>query len=267
MPVKMTREIPVYVLTSGSLAPFRADYEHFRLVASADWADFVRKLDSAGPDSLALIDPYGDDPSMPAPKLFRLLDGFPSVAVVAGFHLTPERVADARTMIEAGVSGIVNLRIDTTPALAARHFRDAVGRPFKRRVEAILPPYLPVDARTILRAACGVAVLGGGAQDLADVFDVSQKTLANWCEDQRLPTTRSLQLWMRLLLAAFLLEDAGRTVHSAALAAGYSSDRSLRRAFESELGIDASSLRREGAFDRVSAAFTEILRSRRAGAS
>ena len=60
---------------------------------------------------------------------------------------------------------------------------------------------------------------------------------------------------MRILLAAVLLDDPGRTVLSVAHACGYASDSSLRRAMQDFLGTGPSALRREGAFGRASRVF------------
>ena len=48
---------------------------------------------------------------------------------------------------------------------------------------------------------------------------------------------------MRILLSAQLLEDPGRTVASAALACGYTTDRTLRRVVQRFIGLDVPALR------------------------
>ncbi len=261
MPVKQGRTVPLYLMNSPSLAPVAASYEQLRLVTVGGWGALFERMREVGPDSVVLVDPYDGETAEPCDKLFGLLESFPSVAVVVALRLTPARVGDVRWMIEAGAAGVLDLAIDTSAAVAVRHFHDAVGRPFKRRVQAVLPAHLSADARVMIRAACEVAVLGGGARELADAFDVTPKTFAAWCESRRLPTTRALQLWLRLLLAALLLEDAGRTVQSAARAAGYSGDRALRRAFDQLLGSGPGSLRCGGAFEAVARAFADELRA------
>lgn len=204
---------------------------------------------------MVVVDPYADDETAPAHELAVVLDVFPSAAVVCAFDLTPARVGDVRQMLHGGISGLVNLRVDTTPAIMAHHLREAAGRPFKRHLESITPPHLAADARHILTGACHVAVTGGGVDELAALFGVNAKTLSLWCQKFRLGSTRSLLVWIRLLLASLLLEDQGRTIDSAARAAGYSSDRGLRRTFEQTLGTAPSSVRKDGALTQVSTAF------------
>ncbi|HET7233773.1 MAG TPA: helix-turn-helix domain-containing protein [Longimicrobium sp.] len=227
--------------------------------AVSGWTELNEALRNAPPATVVVINPYADDETAPAREMFTLMEAFPSVAVVGAFVVTPARVGDVRQMLQAGISGVVNLRVDTTPEVAARHIREAVGRPVKRQVEAALPQHLSADARHIIRAACDVALVGGGVDDVAAVFEVNAKTLSLWCNKFKLGPTRSLLVWIRLLLAASLLEDRGRTVDSAARAAGYSSDRGLRRAFEQTLGTAPSTVRKGGALALVSRAFREHL--------
>ena len=70
---------------------------------------------------------------------------------------------------------------------------------------------------------------------------------------------------MRILLATELLDDPGRTVSSVALACGYASDNSLRRALQDFLDTTPTALRRIGAFATASRAFLRELDTVRQG--
>jgi AraC-like DNA-binding protein len=107
--------------------------------------------------------------------------------------------------------------------------------------------------------AAEVVSLGGRGRDLARALHLSERTVLRWSERAVLPPPRRLMAWMRILLAASLLDDPGRTVLSVAYACGYSSDSSLRRAMQDFLGTIPTTLRREGAFSRASARFLEEL--------
>jgi AraC-like DNA-binding protein len=114
-------------------------------------------------------------------------------------------------------------------------------------------------ARTLLMAAAEVVSMGGRGRDLARSLHLSERTVLRWSERSGLPPPRRLMAWMRILLAASLLDDPGRTVLSVAFACGYSSDSSLRRAMQDFLGTIPTTLRREGAFSRASRLFLEEL--------
>lgn len=253
------RPAPLVVLDHPSLEYVRQHHHALDVRTVATWTALVAVLREVGPPTVALVNPYGEDETAPAPELFALLESFPSATVVCAFGTTAERVGDIRQMLQAGISGIVNLHVDTTPAVAARHIHEAVGRPFKRQVEAALPHHLSADARHIVRAACEAVLFGGGVDEVADVFGVNSKTLSVWCRRFKLGPTRNLLVWVRLLLSAAMLEDRGRTVDRVALAVGYASGRGLRRAFEQTLGTAPRDIRNSGALSRVSQAFREHL--------
>ena len=66
---------------------------------------------------------------------------------------------------------------------------------------------------------------------------------------------------MRILQAAALLDDPGRTVFSVARACGYSSDSGLRRVTMKFLNASPTQMRRRGAFAGASKGFLAELQS------
>jgi AraC-like DNA-binding protein len=226
---------PVVLLGSPKLSFVRELRGRFRVREVADWAALATLLPSEHPTSVVVLDPYGSA-DVPCRAFWDILEQFPSVAVVPAFEAHSERLDQMRGMMTAGVSEFLNLdREDTAPLVAAR-IRSAFARPFKRRIDAALSPHVGVEARTILTAAAEVAVRGGGPAELADAFGVRAKTLASWCAAHALPLPRRLLAWLRILLAAHLLEDCGRTRVSVAAACGYRTDRSLRRIIQRFVG-------------------------------
>jgi AraC-like DNA-binding protein len=97
--------------------------------------------------------------------------------------------------------------------------------------------------------------VGGRGKYLARALHLSERTVLRWTERAGLPPPRRLMAWMRILMAASLLDDPGRTVLSVAYACGYASDSSLRRAMQDFLGTIPTTLRREGAFARAAQVF------------
>ena len=94
-----------------------------------------------------------------------------------------------------------------------------------------------LDGQVVLRRGDQVAIDGTtGSVTTEDVTLVEPvmsdefRTVLRWAERAGLPAPRRMLAWMRILLAAVLLDDPGRTVLSVAHACGYSSDSSLRRA-------------------------------------
>lgn len=248
-------EQPVVLLATPKLAFVRALRGRFRVLEVADWEALSKVLPSVHPTSVVVLDPYGAGET-PCSAFWEILERFPSVAVVPAFEAHAGRVDHMRGMMAAGVSEFLNLDREDTAALAGARIRSAFARPFKRRMDASLSSHVGVEARTILTAAAEVAVRGGGANDLAQAFGVRPKTLGSWCPAHGLPVPRRLLAWLRILLAAHLLEDAGRTRVTAAAACGYRTDRSLRRIIQRFVGPYSG----EPLFHAAARAFDDELR-------
>jgi AraC-like DNA-binding protein len=238
----------------------------------ADWDELFRIVPELPPSGVVLIDCTADHPHPPVPSpAWDLLTAYPSVAMVAAVDARKVEPATLGELVQGGFADVLDLSLEEDSALAARRLSEAYGRPFKRWVEEGLNRYPSARARTIIRAAAHVAVTGGGAPKLAAQFGVTPETIAQWCADAALPPPRGLQAWVRILLAALLLQEQPRTVSAVAFGCGYSSDRALRRAMNRFLGYDTRTLRRQGAFSVVMEAFNaELAQTRerkRAGAS
>lgn len=263
----MNRVYPVVVL----LHPDRGFAERVRracegryaLRAVGDWESLRAALRDGPPRSLALIDPYerAYGPAALAPELRALLTELPSSTVIAACSLRRGCLEDIRTLGEWGVTRVVSLEEEDTPLAIARVLEACQGRPLRSLLHRSLPASLSARGRAIAMAAAEVVSAGGLGRDLARRLSVTPRTLQRWCRGSGLPAPRQLLAWMRILLAAELLDDPGRSVLGVALACGYSTDAALRNTFRGFLRASPSSLRRDGAFERVAAAFLEALRA------
>jgi AraC-like DNA-binding protein len=227
-----------------------------------DWESLRAAISNAPPAALLVVDPYvpgNGDVMQLSPQLRALLWEFPSATVLAAMELRPGRSHDVRTLGEWGVTDIISIGEEDTHEAISRRLRGAQGRPLQNLLQRCLPSAMSGRARTLLMAAAEVVSMGGRGRDLARALHLSERTVLRWSERSGLPPPRRLMAWMRILLAASLLDDPGRTVLSVAYACGYSSDSSLRRAMQDFLGTIPTTLRREGAFSRASRLFLEEL--------
>lgn len=234
--------------------------KQFRARFVADWEQLRREVADSPPATLVLVDPYDDGRAdEPSAALRALLWEFPSATVLAALEILPGRSHHLRTLGEWGVTDVVSMDEDDTPDAIARRLRSAQGRPLQNLLERALPTTTSGRTRTLLMTAAEVVSMGGRGRDLARTLHLSERTVLRWAERAALPPPRRLMAWMRILLAASLLDDPGRTVVRVASACGYASDSSLRRAMQDFLGTIPTTLRREGAFTRASRAFVEEL--------
>jgi AraC-like DNA-binding protein len=235
-----------------------------RVVAS--WAALHAELHVAVPSALAVVDPYHGSGARPrlAPELRELLRSNPGVAVLAALEVSVDSFADLRTLGEWGVVQVISLSGDNVGSLA-RLLTSVRGRRVKALLDRALPANTPARTRCILAQAAEVASASGHATDLARALHVSMRTLLRWCERAEIPPPRQILGWMRILMAAEMLDDPGRSVESIALACGYAADSGLRRALRDFMGSSPKLLRKQGAFATASEAFTRALRAPDAG--
>jgi len=170
--------------------------------------------------------------------------------------------ADVSVLLEWRVSGLLDLDLQRNAESVAEMLRDAHARPFKRVAERLLRRRSET-AKNLVRAACEVAVEHGGAVELARKFGVAPTTVNQWCLLEGLPVPRRLLAWARVLLAAMLLGEEGRSVASAGRAAGYANDHALRRALIAFGAGNPSSTPRAEHLPRAAAAFASDLREAR----
>lgn len=234
----------------------------FQCTFLSGWDALRRAVVESPPAAILIVDPYADsprdDPQLSS-ELRALLWEFPSATVLAALEIRPGRSRDLRTLGEWGVTDVISLVEDDTHEAIYRRLRTVEGRSLQTLLERTLPPLLSGRTRMLMMTAAEVVAVGGKARELARRLHLSERTVLRWAERGGLPPPRRLLAWMRILLAASLLDDPGRTVLSVAHACGYASDSSLRRAMQDFLSVGPTALRREGAFPAASRAFLEEL--------
>jgi AraC-like DNA-binding protein len=232
----------------------------FRLTRVAEWAELAGELARAPGTAVSIVDPY--DPARPgelAAELGALLARFPAATVIAALPVGPGNAAELRTLFEWGVADVIALGREDTPAALARRVRAVQARTVHRLLKRALPRGVPSRARILLTTAAETVAAGGQAPELAAALGVNERTVPRWCRRADLPAPRRLLAWLRLLLAADLLDDPGRPVASIAEACGYASEVSLKAALRQFMGAPPSELRRRGAFDTAARAFAQEL--------
>lgn len=224
------------------------------------WERLLEEVPTGGHGATLIVDPFHAAPqAAPAEPLYTLRREYPSSIVLAAIAPEVFRVSQVRVLNELGVAEVLRIGYDSTPFRLARRIEAARERSGLLAVLATLPGSIPPRAQVILEAAIATVTTSGGAPELARALFVSGRTLQRRCARADLPPPRSLMALLRVVLAARYLDDPGRTVLSAAIAAGYASDTSLNRAFRREGLPSPSSLRRGAALSRAVHSFLEKL--------
>lgn len=246
----------------------RASWQKFDVRQVTTWTDLREAVQESAPGALVVVDPHADanGNGTLSPALHAFLLDFPSATVLAALEVRPADFRQLRTLGAWGVVDLICLEQDATAEAIGHLLLSVSGVRLRALLEEFLPPTTPGRARSILLVAADVVSSGGHAADLADALGVTRRTLLRWCEDAGMPAPRRIMTWMRILLAAEMLDEPGRTVASIAFACGYASDTALRTTLTMQLGKTPKVLRREGAFMTASEAFLHELRSARNGA-
>jgi AraC-like DNA-binding protein len=241
----------------------RACAQRYHLSLMGSWQDLMTAAEAIPPHALVVVDPYEPGPrgETLSPTLQFLLGEFPSLTVLAALAVHPSAYEDLRMLGEWGITRVIVLDEEDTPTAIAMRLETATGRRLRYLVRQTLSDQNG-RAHAILAAASRTVVDAGGAADLARSLHVTTRTLLRWCRAAGLPAPRRLLAWLRILLAAELLDDPGRSIMGVALACGYSSDATLRQALKSFVGTTPKFLRREGAFAVVSKAFAADVKGR-----
>jgi methylphosphotriester-DNA--protein-cysteine methyltransferase len=236
----------------------RAGSGAFRLTPVDGWDELGAALRRAPGTSVSVVDPYGADGALAA-ELRALLDELPSATVLAACEVDAARADDLRTLLKWGVADVIALgREDSAPALA-RRIRAVQARTIHRLLRRALPRGVPSRARALLTTAAETVAAGGLAPELAAALGVNERTVPRWFQRADLPPPRRLLAWLRLLLAAELLDDPGRSVASVARGCGYASEVSLKAALRQFMRAPPSELRERGAFETAANLFAREL--------
>lgn len=230
----------------------------FRIQKVPCWRSLYREAAHAPCTSVVCVDPYVGSRRGPAPELGGLLLLLPSTRVVATVDLSAVPVDDLLTLGRLGVAEVVGR--------AAVDVRDAVQRiqalaqpPLVARIDRAFEGRIDPGVRALIRTAAELAGHGAPAPRLADWLYVSPRTLTRACTRLGIPAPQHLMGWTRVLHAVVLLDEPGRRPRDAAHAAGFASERSLRRAVQRYLGCSLESLRRGGALPRAVRRFVRSL--------
>ncbi|MBV9772342.1 MAG: AraC family transcriptional regulator [Gemmatimonadetes bacterium] len=226
------------------------------------WDELRTRIRGAQAHALFLVDPYHGRGRLPgsAPELIQLLRDFPSTTVVVAMAPRPGWLQDVLTLGERGVTEVIDLGSELSTEAVRQRLDRARGRPLRTLLQRGVEVSVPGRGRAILDTAVEVASCGGGVHTLARALGLSGPTLLRWCARSGLPNPRRLMIWLRVLSAAELLDDPGRSVLDIAFSCGYSSDRALRRALLCTVGIGPAELRRRGAFRTAAGRFLAMLR-------
>lgn len=233
----------------------------YYVVPVADWSALADALQRSSPMAVAVVDPgiHREDPAAPAETLRRLLESYPSSTVVAALPVRGQDSVVLQTLRDWGVADVLDLIRERTPDAVARRLRVVQGRTPQRVLARALPGSVSGRTRALLGVAAETVARGGMVPELARALDVTERTVARWHQQADLPPPRRVLVWLRLLLAADLLDNPGRSLEAVARGCGYAGGASLKATLRAVLRMTPRELRAEGAFRTTVQRFQEEL--------
>jgi len=247
---------PVFLLTgSGELeAILRTIVDPpFAIQRVSHWAELKRALTSAPQTAICFADALGSVGSEKglSEGLREVSRGHPLVAVVACAHVAEceLEVFDALRMWD--VAEILDFEKELSPAGVSRRL-DLVKTVWAQRLfSRALPRTLSARGRTLLEAVADVSARGGYVTELADALGISRGTVTRWSAAAGVPEPRRMFAWIRLLLAADLLERPDHSIESVARLSGFTSAASLKSTSKTFTALSPSELREKGPFETI----------------
>jgi AraC-like DNA-binding protein len=217
----------------------------------------------AAPDVAAILTDLWDAQGQPvAPTLKRVRNAFPAIPIVVCCRLAPESATELLEVARAGINALACRGFDDINAklasilLQARHDCDAT------RILAAIRPYLRKNEVPIVDYCITHAQQRISVSQVAAALSLSRRTLSYRLATGRLLSAHSLIVWCRLLTAARLLQDSGRTVEAVALSLQFGSAAAFRNMLRRKAGLTPADLRACGGQDFLLRAFTRLLADR-----
>ena len=225
----------------------------------------VLALVEQGLATIVVLDHRDYDGNAALPVVRRLRDEYPSVPIV--MYLPMAAVASGAVMdyARAGVSQLVFQGMDDFKTSLRSAIDAALDQVSASALADDLEAVIPSTIVPFLRYCLEHARRNITVEEVAAAMGVHRKTLVDRLKAARLPSPRAMIGWSRLLMAARLLDDPGRTIEQVALKLDFASGTALRNMFKRYTGLRTTEVRENGGVRCLLHAFKRELAAVSAG--
>jgi AraC-like DNA-binding protein len=215
--------------------------------------------------SLAIVDMRDRDGISTLSTVRQIRDQFPSVPVVLYCVLSPDSSRDVLDFARAGVNDLVLRGVDDLRLTLRSAVQTALDHCSAKAMLEEIEPLVPANLLPILRYCLENGRRNLKVEGVAVALSVHRKTLRDRLNAAGFPSPSSLISWCRLLVAARMLEDRGRSVEQVALLLDFPSGTSLRNMMKRYTGLVSSEVRENGGVRCVLHVFKRELAAAAAG--
>jgi AraC-like DNA-binding protein len=209
--------------------------------------------------SLAILDLFADGKAQ-FDVIRRLKLRAERITIIAYVTATPQRARDLFDAGRAGIDGLLIAGEDDTPAAFRAVLERAEARGVAHSVRPHLKGYGPIVQDAVL-VAITRAHLRLTSQRLVSILSTNRRTLLTALSKARCPAPQQLITWGRLVVAAQMLEDIGRTADGVARALDFPSGSAFRNTCQRYLGATPQEIRANGGVSWVVGRFIATLGS------
>jgi AraC-like DNA-binding protein len=226
--------------------------DRHEVVACDDWTSLARTCERQ-PVRLAIVDLFAE-PNASFDRLRRLKQRLPQLAVVAYVAVSPERSRELFDAGRQGVDGLIVFDRDDAPIDLLRCFALAESRSVADIVRRLLR-----GADSVVYDAVMLAVTRAherlSPSGLAKLLGVPRRTLAMRLNTAGYASPRRLLTWGRLIVAAQMMEDQGRSAERVAASLDFPSGSAFRNVCQRYLHATPRQMRERGGSQYVIRAF------------
>lgn len=180
------------------------------------------------------------------PTVREIREGFPSVPVVAYCELTPDTSREILALARVGVNDLILRGVSDVGVALRSAIVSAQDHCGAKGVLEALSPLIPASIVPFMNYCLEHARRSLSVAEVATALGVHRKTLVDRLAAANLPTPSAMIAWCRLVLAARLLEDPGRSVEQIALLLDFPSATSLRNMLKRYTGLRPGEIRENG---------------------
>jgi AraC-like DNA-binding protein len=239
-----------------------AKYELSIYESGDELIDAVR----ARPEVAAILADLWDAHGQPvAPALKAMHRAFPTIPIIVCCRLAPGAAPEILAVARAGINALALRGFDDVNAKLASLLSHARNDCDATCVLAAIRPYLRENEVPIVEYCVAHARHKISVGEVAEALSLSRRTLSYRLASGCLLSAHSLIVWSRLLIAARLLQDTGRTIESVALSLQFGSAAAFRNMLRRQAGLSPAKLRVHGGQAFLLNAFTGLLASRERG--
>jgi len=219
----------------------------------------VLALVETGLASIVVADHRDYDGTSTLQGIRRIHEDFPSIPIVMYVPFSSETSGMVIDYARAGVSQIVFQGVDDLRTPLRNAVNAALDHASALAAGAELEQLVPSNVLPFLRYCLEYARRDISVEHVASAMGVHRKTLVDRLRAAGLPSPRAIIGWSRLVIAARLLDDPGRTVEQVALMLDFPSGTALRNMFKRYTGLRTSEVRQNGGVRCVMHAFKKEL--------